>query len=72
VISIPAFAMQGLSEKKFQSGWFKKTSNKSEAFKLADSVHLLYMKKFQNLFPDTIFIREKFFAFSKSLIAYKK
>jgi hypothetical protein len=55
----------------FSLGYFDKTPNKSKSLEIANSVHLLSMKKLKKLFPEASFIKEHVLGLSKSLIAYK-
>lgn len=54
----------------FELGWYKRVPDKKEAIEVANSVHLLKEKDLRNLFGNARLYKEKFFGFTKSLIAY--
>lgn len=58
---------------KFRMGQRGRASNIDEAMqRLDDEPYLLDMKMFRFLFPDCKIIRERFFLFTKSMVAYRE
>lgn len=57
--------------RKFNLGWYKKTSDYSESIQLAKSIRLLTKKEITKLFPKATIMPEKFFFLTKSFMIYK-
>lgn len=55
----------------FNLGWFKRQTNEKTAKEIANSITLLNVEDFQNLFPESILVKEKIFGLTKSMTVYK-